>query len=202
MGRLERAAYMMDTRDVAKRLLGCTLVRTRDGVRLAGTIVETEAYMGPDDLGAHSARGRTKRTEAMFGPPGHAYIYLIYGIHHCVNAVTQSEGIPHAVLIRAIEPVDGVALMRELRRNTRTGALPARDTDIADGPGKLCQALDISRKLYGTDIVSGGDLWIEAGELLSADKIGISPRIGVDYAGEWAEKPLRFWIRDNPHVSQ
>lgn len=201
MDRLERAAYMMDTCDVAKRLLGCTLVRKRDGVRLAGMIVETEAYMGPDDLGAHSARGRTKRTEAMFGPPGHAYIYLIYGMYHCVNAVTQSEGIPHAVLIRAIEPVDGVDLMGELRRNRRTGVLPRQCTDIANGPGKLCQALDISRELYGTDLVSGNELWIEAGEPVSPEKIGISPRIGIDYAGEWAEKPLRFWIRDNPHVS-
>lgn len=157
------------------------LVRLHRGKRLAGRIVETEAYQGPQDLAAHSARGRTERTAVMFGAPGHAYVYLIYGMWNCLNVVTREQGVPHAVLIRALEPVSNVR-------------------DKTWGPGLLCRAMHIDRKLSGTDLC-GDTLWIEAAPRAERHSIGRSPRIGVDYAGTWADKPWRFFDRDSPYVS-
>ena len=154
--------------------------RTNDGV-LAARIVETEAYQGPHDLAAHSARGRTLRTEVMFGPPGHAYVYLIYGIWCCVNVVTRAAGTPHAVLIRALEPLAGID------KNT-------------SGPGLLCKALDIDRRLNGADLCAG-TLWIETPETPRKARIARATRIGVDYAGSWAEKMWRFYDADSAFVS-
>jgi DNA-3-methyladenine glycosylase len=154
-----------------------------DGATLRrGRIVETEAYQGPQDLAAHSARGRTPRTEVMFGPPGHAYVYFIYGFWNCLNVVTARAGVPHAVLLRALEPVSGMS---------------ARSF----GPGLLCRALNIDRRLNGADL-RGDTLWLErAPRAATAPRIRRATRIGVDYAGDWAQRPWRFFDADSPYVS-
>lgn len=181
--KLRREFYERETLEVARDLIGMHLVHADDGVRRVGRIVETEAYRGPEDLAAHSARGRTRRTEVMFGPPGHAYVYFIYGFWCCLNVVTGPEGVPHAVLLRAVEPLDGL-------------------TDGTWGPGLLCRALHVDRRLNGADL-RGDVLWIEAPARPPRRKprIARSPRIGVDYAGGWAKRPWRFFDRDSPHVS-
>jgi DNA-3-methyladenine glycosylase len=180
--KLARAFYDRPTLTVARELIGTHLVR-HDGTRLrVGRIVETEAYQGPEDLAAHSSRGRTPRTAVMFGPPGHAYVYFIYGFWNCLNVVTEQEGIPHAVLLRALEPVSGIA-------------------DKTWGPGLLCRAMAIDRTLNSADLC-GDVLWIERPPgKLHPPRIGRSPRIGVDYAGAWAARPWRFFDRDSPYVS-
>lgn len=157
------------------------LVHDDAGTVRTGRIVETEAYLGPQDLAAHSSRGRTARTEVMFGPPGHAYVYLIYGFWNCLNIVTAAVGTPHAVLLRALEPVSGL------------------DQKTA-GPGLLCRAMGIDRRLNGTDL-TGDRLWLEEPHPRSLPRIARSPRIGVDYAGQWAQRPWRFFDRDSPSVS-
>ncbi len=179
---LPRTFYDRDPIEVARELLGKHLVLRIGGTERVGRIVETEAYLGPHDLAAHSARGRTSRTEVMFGPPGHAYVYLIYGMHHCMNVVTQAEGQASAVLLRALQPV------RNLDPHTR-------------GPGLLCKAMGIDRRLNGQDLLSP-EFHITEAE--SAERIVIvrRPRIGVDYAGHWAKRLLRFYIRDNPCISR
>jgi len=198
--RLAREVYLNDTAEVARRLLGCRLVRWVNEQRVAGIIVETEAYVGREDLGCHASGARTPRVEAMYGPPGHAYIYLVYGMYHCLNAVTQPVGEPQAVLIRALAPTEGIDLMRANRRNSRTGAVPS-GKDLANGPGKLCQAMGIDLSLYGADL-TGDALWVEEEPPMPAHRICVGPRIGIDYAGEWAKAPLRFWIRGDPYVSK
>lgn len=168
---LPRTFYLRPTLAVARDLLGCRLVRSLDGERLSGRIVEVEAYIGEDDLASHAARGCTDRNRAMYGPGGLAYVYLIYGMHHCLNVVTEPEGFPAAVLIRAIAPEEGVATMQR-RRSGRTAHL-------TDGPGKLCQALAIDRRLDGHDLALGRALWLEAGEPLPDAQIVATPRVGV-----------------------
>ena len=176
---------------VARDCIGKILVRrTREGLT-GGRIVECEAYRGPADLAAHSSRGRTKRTEAMFGPPGRAYVYLLYGLSWAFNIVVAREGEPHAVLVRALEPTLGLDLMAERRRQ------PADSRLLTNGPGKLCQALGITKDDYGRDL-SGDELYLLDGQ---CGKIARSPRINVDYAGLWAERPWRFYERGNPFVS-
>ena len=175
--KLPRAFYARGTLTVARELIGMHLVRMHRGKPLIGRIVETEAYQGPRDLAAHSARGRTERNAVMFGSPGHAYVYLIYGIWNCLNVVTREQGIPHAVLIRAVEPLINIR-------------------DKTWGPGLLCKAMHIDRKLYGADLC-GESLWIEAPAASRRSKIGRAPRIGVDYAGLWAHKPWRFFDCDS-----
>ena len=179
--KLPREFYARDAASVAKDLLGKHLVRVRNGASQIGRIVEVEAYLGPHDLAAHSARGKTARTAVMFGPPGHAYIYLIYGIYHCMNVVTGREGEASAVLLRALEPIGNID------GKTR-------------GPGLLCRTLGIDRSMNGHDLLSD-DLYIAAGP---EEQFAIveRPRIGVDYAGEWAGKPLRFYIKGNPFISR
>jgi DNA-3-methyladenine glycosylase len=168
---------------VAPELIGLHLVHDRGGLLQVGRIVETEAYMGPDDLAAHSAGGRrTTRTEVMFGPPGHAYVYLIYGFWNCVNVVTAPRGTPHAVLLRAVEPVANIV-------------------HGTWGPGLMCRAMDIDRNLNGADL-RAGTLWIERpSRRVRAARIGVSARIGVEYAQRWARRPWRFYDRDSPFVS-
>jgi DNA-3-methyladenine glycosylase len=181
--KLPRSFYARaNTLAVARELIGMHLVHAAAGTRLVGRIVETEAYLGPEDLAAHSSRGRTPRTEVMFGPPGHAYVYFIYGFWNCVNIVTSATGIPHAVLLRALEPVAGI-------------------TDKTWGPGLLCRAMQIDRSLNGADLC-GRRLWLERppGTARKAP-IGRSTRIGVDYAGAWAGRPWRFFDRSSPYVS-
>jgi DNA-3-methyladenine glycosylase len=177
MHRLPRAFYNRDTRLVARELLGQYLVH---GDRI-GRIVETEAYLGPHDRAAHSARGRTARNAVMFGPPGHAYVYLIYGLYYCMNVVTQPAGHASAVLLRALEPVANLA-------------------GKTSGPGLLCRAMGIDRRLNGHDLLSA-DFHIAAGPPTQL-RIVKRPRIGVDYAGSWARRQLRFYIAGNPYVSK
>jgi len=181
MSKLPRGFYARRTLVVARELIGQHLVRVRRGRRLIGRIVEVEAYQGPADLAAHSARGRTERNAVMFGPPGFAYVYLIYGMWECVNVVTREEGVPHAVLIRAVEPIANI-------------------DDKTWGPGLLCKAMHIDRRLNGADLC-GGVLWIEAPPESRRQRISRAPRIGVDYAGAWAHKHWRFFDRDSPYVS-
>lgn len=180
--KLPRDFYDRDTIAVARELLGKYLVRRAGGVTRVGRIVEVEAYLGPHDLAAHSARGLTPRTRVMFGPPGHAYVYLIYGMHHCMNVVTQAEGTASAVLLRALEPV------RNLEGRTQ-------------GPALLCRAMGIDRQLNGHDL---GSTDFHVADDGSGARIAIvrRPRIGVDYAGHWAKRLLRFYIRGNPFVSR
>jgi len=181
---LPRSFYERPTTEVAIDLLGRRLVCVRDGVARSGVIVETEAYVGPHDLACHAARGRTPRTEVMFGPPGHAYVYLIYGIHHCLNLVTGPAGYPAAVLIRALEPLEGI--------DERT-----------NGPGLLCRALDIDRRLNGADL-EGDTIYLEdRGTPLHDDDVVARPRIGIKFAGEpWISQPWRFYERGNRWISK
>ncbi|MGB7933800.1 MAG: DNA-3-methyladenine glycosylase [Gammaproteobacteria bacterium] len=182
MRRLPRRFYERDTILVAHELLGKYLVHVSQGVERIGRIIEVEAYLGPHDLAAHSARGRTARTEVMFGPPGHAYVYLIYGMHCCMNVVTQKEGHASAVLLRAVEPVQNI--------DGRTS-----------GPGLLCRAMGIDRRLNTHDLVSA-DFYIAARAGEAPVTFIRRPRIGVDYAGHWAKRLLRFYVKGSPCVSK
>jgi DNA-3-methyladenine glycosylase len=200
--RLTRKFYRRDPVVLARALLGQRLVRVLDrpqGVRLAGTIVEVEAYLGVKDKAAHTCNGRrTPRNESMWGDGGHGYVYFTYGMHHCMNVVASAVGDPVAVLIRALEPTEGLERMYKNRKAAR------RDTDLCSGPAKLCQALDIDRRLDGHDLVTCTGLYIERARetALPTSRIAVGPRIGVSYADKWADKPLRFYITDNPHVSK
>jgi DNA-3-methyladenine glycosylase len=181
---------------VARGLLGARLVRRLGGVRLSGRVVEVEAYIGSGDTACHASKGRTARTEVMFGPPGRAYVYFTYGMHWMLNAVTEEEGFPAAVLIRAIEPIEGVEAMRR-RRKAR------REEDIARGPARLCQALAIDGALNGTDLIGGKDLFFEAGEPPGDGDVVATPRIGIDYAAAGdREAPWRFALAGSPFTSR
>jgi DNA-3-methyladenine glycosylase len=180
--KLPRSFYDRDTIVVARDLLGKWLVHQADGVRRIGKIVEVEAYLGEHDLAAHSSKGRTERTKIMFGPPGYAYVYLIYGMHHCMNVVTERDGHASAVLLRALEPVENL----EGRSN---------------GPGLLCRSMKIDRRLNGRDLLSD-DFFIAAPPAPEKITIVKRPRIGVDYARHWAKRLLRFYLKGNPHVSR
>lgn len=183
VARLTHRFFARGSDAVARALLGKTLVC---GDR-AGLIVETEAYLGPDDLASHARFGRTERNAVMFGPGGVAYVYLIYGMYDMFNVVTGPEGRAQAVLVRALEPARGLN----------------GDPTAARGPGKLTRALGISRRHNGTDLVRSGDLYVAAGGArVARERIACGPRIGVDYAGEWARAPLRFWIDGHPSVSR
>lgn len=191
--KLPRDFYARSVLIVARESIGKTLVhRTPEG-EAAGRIVEAEAYRGPLDLAAHSARGLTRRTAAMFGPPGHAYVYQLYGTCWAMNLVVAAAGEPHAVLIRAIEPLRGIDLM-VARRGKR-----ATSRELTNGPGKLTEALAITGADYGRDLC-GDELFLEEGDR-PAGKIGRSPRINVDSAGSWAARPWRFYERGNRYVS-
>lgn len=197
--RLPREFFQRPTLEVAPTLLGNYLVHA-DGDRImGGRIVELEAYCGPDDLGAHTSGGRrTARNEAMYGPKGHAYIYLIYGMYWCVNAVAGPEGEPQACLIRALEPVLGIEHMLE-NLQPKEGA-DVKLTTLCRGPGKLCKALDLDKRHYGMDLLKD-EFFIVPGSLRRGERIGQSPRIGIDYAGEYKDVPWRFYVKDNPCVS-
>jgi DNA-3-methyladenine glycosylase len=191
--KLLREFYARPVLLVARECIGKVLVhRTADG-ETAGRIVEAEAYRGPRDLAAHSARGLTKRTAAMYGPPGHAYVYLLYGISWAINLVTTSQGAPHAVLIRAIEPLRGLDLMARRRRKS------ADSRELTNGPGKMTQALAITGTDYGCDLC-GSQLYLETSSI-PVGRIGRSTRVNVDYAGLWASKLWRFYERGNRYVS-
>jgi DNA-3-methyladenine glycosylase len=180
---LPRSFYAADPLHVARALLGALVVHHHPerGV-LAGRVVETEAYRGEEDLACHASAGRTRRAETLFGPPGYAYVYLIYGMYHMLNAVTWPEDHPSAVLIRALEPVEGI-------------------DRATDGPGKLTRALAIDLSHNRADLV-GRELFFTPDRALADADVAVGPRIGVDYAGEWAERPWRFYVRDSPWVSR
>lgn len=182
MRKLMREFYDRDTRVVAQELLGKFLVRIADGVERIGRIVEVEAYLGPHDRASHSARGLTPRNQVMFGPPGHAYVYFIYGMYYCMNVVTEREGHASAVLLRAVEPLQNVA--------SRTC-----------GPGLLCRTMGIDKHLNAHDLLSD-DFFIAAPPQRERLVIVKRPRIGVDYAGVWAKRHLRFYLKSSPFVSR
>lgn len=191
--RLPRDFYAQPVVAVARACIGSILVHRTPQGEVAGRIVETEAYRGPDDLAAHSSRGLTKRTAAMFGPPGFAYVFRLYGTCWAMNLVTGDVGAPHAVLIRAIEPLRGLELMAARRRR------PVGSRELTNGPGKLSEAFAITGERYGEDLC-GDTLFLEAAETRPG-RVGRSPRINVDYAGAWARKPWRFYERGNRFVS-
>ena len=171
---LPRTYFNRPTLTVARSLVGKYLIRCIDGREIAGKIIEVEAYVGPEDKACHASKGRTQRTDVMFGPAGVAYVYLIYGMYHCLNVVTEREEFPSAVLIRAIE-IDG---------------------KLIDGPGRLCRAMQIDRSLNRADLTVGESLWFEdRGASVKRGYVGAHPRIGVDYAGEWSRKLWRFRLR-------
>jgi DNA-3-methyladenine glycosylase len=180
--KLPRSFYDRDTTVVARELLGKYLVCGVSGRERIGRIVEVEAYLGPHDLAAHSSRGLTARNQVMFGPPGYAYVYMIYGMYFCMNVVTEREGHASAVLLRALEPVKNV--------ESRT-----------QGPGLLCRAMGIDRRLNGHDLLSDDLCVATSGD---SDPVGIvkRPRIGVDYAGHWARRHLRFYVKGSPFISR
>ena len=185
-----------DVLEVARELLGKKLVvPNRKGSRVAGIIVETEAYRGPEDRASHAYSGRrTNRTETMYGLGGTAYVYFVYGMYYQFNVVTNVEDTPHAVLVRALEPVEGIDLMRR-RRKGRS------EYELTSGPGRLCLAMGIDRSLDKADLL-GDRVWIEEGVSISPREIARGPRIGIDYAEKWVTKPWRFWVKDNPFVSR
>ena len=210
--KLNRQFYLReDTVATARDLLGKLLVvPDADGGRVSGMIVETEAYLGVTDRGAHSYAGRrTLRNEVTYGTGGHAYVFFIYGMYYQLNIVTGPANHPHVVLIRAVEPVEGIEIMRE-RRGTKksepgaplvavTGFLA--DKNLTSGPGKLCIALAIDRSLNGEDL-RGSRIWLEDHRSFADDEIAVGKRIGIDYAGEDAEQPWRVWVKGNEFVSR
>jgi DNA-3-methyladenine glycosylase len=197
MMRLERRFYLRtDTARIARELLGKLLVvPSEDGTRVSGMIVETEAYLGEIDRAAHSFGGRrTPRNEVMYGVAGHAYVFFVYGMYNQFNVVCGPRDHPHAILIRGVEPMDGIERMR-----SRRGSL--KDRDLTSGPGKLCIALAIDRSYNGEDLLSDR-VWLEEYRKVPKADIAVGKRVGIDYAGDDAHLPLRFWIRGNEYVSK
>jgi DNA-3-methyladenine glycosylase len=187
-----------DTLLVARELLGKRLiVPSEKGTRVSSRIVEVEAYLGAEDRAAHSYGGRrTRRTETMFGVGGTAYVFFVYGMHHQFNVVAGPQGLPHAVLVRAVEPEEGRELMKERRP-------VSKERELTSGPGKLCRALGIDLTFDGEDLTAGGRVWLEeTGVTFKPEEVASGPRIGVDYAGEDASKPWRFWVKGNEYVSR
>ena len=196
--RLAKSFYLQDTVSVARNLLGCKLHRKVSGRSYSGVIVETEAYLGANDMASHARLGhRSPRNESMYLEGGHAYVYFTYGMYHCINVVTQEEGIAEAVLVRALEPVEGITRMWRNRPKAK------RDTDLTSGPGKLCMAMAIDRRLDGEQL-DGSRVWLTArGRTINDDQIGVSRRIGVDGAGEEAASwPLRFFLENSAYLSR
>jgi DNA-3-methyladenine glycosylase len=184
--------YERETEIVAREMLGTVLeCRTREGLA-SGIVVETEAYLGEHDLACHAAAGRTRRTEHLYGPPGVSYVYFIYGMYWCFNAVTRAEGSPSAVLVRALEPLDGISLMHVRRPHVRN------EVELTNGPGKLCTALGITGSMTGTSL-QRYPLVVRRGEPVPEDKVEITARIGITKSADW---PLRWIVARNPFVSK
>lgn len=189
---LPASFYERDTEIVSRELLGAVLeCKTPDGIA-SGIIVETEAYLGEHDLACHAAAGRTRRTEHLYGPAGISYVYFIYGMYWCFNTVTRAEGSPSAVLVRALEPLDGISLMHQRRPRVR------KDSDLTNGPGKLCTALGITGALTGRSL-QRYPLVIRAGEAVSDEQVEVTARIGITKSADW---PLRWIVRGNRFVSR
>ncbi|SFC07057.1 DNA-3-methyladenine glycosylase [Marinospirillum celere] len=189
---LERAFYARPTLEVAEDLLGCLLVRELpDGQQLAARIVDLEAYIGEEDSACHASKGRTPRTQVMYGPPGHAYVYLIYGLHHLLNLVTEEAGRPCGVMLRAVQPLHNEEAMRALRQ--------VKGRNLCNGPGKLTAALAVNKDYNQWDMTLGEQLWVAPRSEPLQETIQRGPRIGIDYAEpEDREAPWRFWLAENP----
>lgn len=188
----ERSWFDRSAAEVAPELLGATLIHDTPDGRIAGRIVEVEAYLGPEDLAAHSSRGETARNTVMFGTPGHLYVYLVYGLHHCANVVCGPGGKPEAVLLRAVELTEG-----EERARMRRGNVP--HARLAAGPGNLAAAFGIDLRHNGVDLLTGP---IRLARGLKPEIVERTPRVGVDYARDWADRPLRYLVRDDRHRSR
>ncbi|QKK09513.1 MAG: DNA-3-methyladenine glycosylase [Planctomycetota bacterium] len=208
---LSRRFFATDPETLARKLLGCTLARTLpDGSRLAGTIVETEAYLGVRDTSSHTYGGRrTERVASMWARPGTLYVYFTYGMHFCMNISAGSEGVPVAVLLRAIEPTEGLDLLRAHRTGPKPRKKPLTDRDLCSGPARLCQALAIGRPHDGLDLTAGpvpelGALVIERRKTspIADDQIAVGPRVGLSGNDEWTHAPLRFAIAGSPYTSR
>jgi DNA-3-methyladenine glycosylase len=196
VSRLSRGFFARDTLTVARALLGQRLVRVLDGERLSGRIVEVEAYVGEDDQACHASCGPTRRNVPMYGPPGHGYVYFVYGMHHCFNVVTGREGHPAAVLVRALQPLEGIDDMRALR-----GGRP--DLPLTSGPARLCQALAIDRRFDGTDLCSPDALlFLEEDARVPDGAVATGPRVGVRGDEIAVTVPWRFYVRGNRYVSR
>jgi DNA-3-methyladenine glycosylase len=189
---LPRAFYERETEIVAREMLGTVLECETDGGHASGIIVETEAYLGEHDLACHAAAGRTARTEALYGPPGTSYVYFIYGMYWCFNAVTRTEGLPSAVLVRALEPLSGTAVMHKRRPGIRN------EVDLTNGPGKLCTALGIVGSMSGKSL-QRKPLVIREGKPVPDEKVEVTTRIGITKSADW---PLRWIVRGNRFVSR
>jgi DNA-3-methyladenine glycosylase len=190
---LPREFYARPVLTVARACIGKLLVHKKHEQLLVGRIVEVEAYRGPEDRASHAFGGRrTARTEVMYGPPGYAYVFFVYGMHYQFNLVTTSEGVPHAILVRAVEPIAGLEWMAKQRK------LPKTSRELSNGPGKLCQAFAIDKADYGADLC-GSRLFLADGP---RPRTQTSARIGVQYAQDWAKKPWRFFDPKSPYVSR
>jgi DNA-3-methyladenine glycosylase len=199
--RLTANFYQQNSFNLAQKLLGCFLIRKlASGKTIIGKIVEVEVYFGPDDLASHASKGRTKRTELMFGPPGYAYIYLIYGMYNCLNIVTEKNNFPAAILIRSLEPIEGIKLMMSNRHLKHSQLV----NKITNGPGKLCQALRINNKLNGLNLITSQELFIAKNPQLKIKPKDIisTKRIGIDYAKHYKNKPWRYYLKKNRFVSK
>ncbi len=201
--KLERSFYIRNTTTVAKELLGCFLNhKTTEGITI-GRIVEVEAYMGPEDKGAHSYQGRhTPTMDPLYNMGGYAYIFQLHGYNYCLNVVTQDESLPQAVLIRGLEPFEGIELMARRRKIDLSVVTKAKLKNLTNGPSKLCQAFNITTSLNGIDLC--GDKLFITSETDSdiKNKLSVSPRINIDYAGEYKDKPWRFFLNGNEFVSR
>jgi DNA-3-methyladenine glycosylase len=189
---LPRSFYNRETEIVAREMLGAVLECDTPGGVASGIIVETEAYLGEHDLACHAVAGHTARTESLYGPPGISYVYFIYGMYWCFNAVTREEGLPSAVLVRALEPLDGISLMHRRRPHVK------RPADLTNGPGKLCTALGITGAMSGKSL-QRKPLLIREGEPVASDRIETTTRIGITRSADW---PLRWLVRGNEFVSK
>lgn len=195
MEKLKREFYERETLDVARELLGKYLVHNTITGRTIGKIVEVEAYIGAIDLACHAYNGKyTNRTKVMFGQGGHAYVYLIYGVYYCMNIVTNQEHYPEAVLVRALEPIEGIELMKTRRKTDKV-------LNLCSGPGKLCMAMEITKLQNGMDLC-GDTMYLLDEEEIPSECILTTPRMNIDYAKEAKEYPWRFIIKDNPYVSK
>lgn len=195
--RLQQSFFARDTHDVAKDMLGKLLVRNIEGATLLGRITEVESYVGEDDLACHASKGRTPRTEVLFQEPGLIYVYLIYGMYHCLNFVTEKKDFPAAVLLRAIEPIEGIEIMQQTTKK------PTVIHKLTNGPGKVCRAMTIDRSLTNTNSVKSDELYIaDDGFDVSPQDITSTTRIGVEYAGSCALYPWRYYITDSKYVSR
>ncbi|HEY8444367.1 MAG TPA: DNA-3-methyladenine glycosylase [Clostridia bacterium] len=197
--RLGRDFFIRDTLTVSKQLLGKRVVRNHNGVVLTAMIVETEAYIGTIDAATHAYRGMTERNKVMWEEGGALYVYQIYGMYFCMNVITEPKGIPAGVLIRAVEPLDNIDTMAALRKmNLSTASVYS----LTSGPGRVCQALGVTKKENGIDLVTNENIYITEYTDIDQSQIAITPRINIDYAPEAAQYPWRFFIKGNPFVSK